>query len=236
MQNKKETVLVNVLGVVSPLIGATVTVLTNPGATPASLFSDNGVTAMTNPFNTDANGAYSFYAADGRYTVNIVKAGYVAIAEDLILDDPNDVNITRVVTAVGATDAVPLAQVQSLIAALTATLNTWTKGQISQPVALAVAANVVTLDLSLSNNFTLPLQATTGQTLANPTNAVAGQSGQITITQNAIPSSLALGSNWVSTDGTTQAVSITAGAVNLLTYYVVDATHIWFNISKHGVA
>jgi hypothetical protein len=115
-------------------------------------------------------------------------------------------------------------------------VQSFTKAQRSTPVALAIAANAVAVDLSLSNNFTLTLQATTAQTLSNPSNAVAGQSGQIAITQNGTPSVLNLAANWISTDGTTLAVSTTAGAVNLLTYYVVDATHIWCSLSKHGVA
>jgi hypothetical protein len=114
--------------------------------------------------------------------------------------------------------------------------NTFTKAQLGQPTALTVSSNAVAVDMSLANNFTLTLQATTAQTLSNPTNAVAGQSGQIAITQNGTPSTVTFAANWISTDGTTPTVSTTAGVVNLLTYYVVDSTHIWFALTKHGVA
>jgi hypothetical protein len=114
--------------------------------------------------------------------------------------------------------------------------NVFNAAQVGQPYALSIVTNAVAIDMSLSNNFSLALQATTGQTLGNPTNMVAGQSGQLAITQNATPSTLAYDTYWISTDGTAMAVSATANAVNLLTYYVVDSTHIWFGLSKHGVA
>jgi len=124
----------------------------------------------------------------------------------------------------------------NLLTTIIGTVNSWTKAQIGTPVALSVAANAVAVDLSLGNNFTLALQATTAQTLSNPTNSVAGQSGQIAVTQNATPSVLNFGTSWLTADGSTPAVSTTAGTVNLLTYYVVDATHVWFSISKRGIA
>lgn len=155
MQNKKETVLVNVAGVVSPLAGATVTVLTNPGATPATLFSDNGVTGIANPLTTDANGAYSFYAADGRYTVSIVKTGYTTITRDVILDDPSDVNTVRVVTAVSPNDAVPLQQAQAMVAAASTTVT---------PEITAAAYTQLVTDYDLLVNFA----GTVTLTLLNP--------------------------------------------------------------------
>ena len=124
----------------------------------------------------------------------------------------------------------------NLKAALLGTVNSWTKAQIGTPVALSVSANAVAVDLSLGNNFTLSLQATTGQTLSNPTNVTAGQSGNIVITQNATPSTLAYGSYWKSVDGTTPAVSTTANATNVISYYVVNSTYILFALNKNGVA
>jgi hypothetical protein len=114
--------------------------------------------------------------------------------------------------------------------------NTWTKAQIGSPVALAVASNLIAVDLSLANNFTLPLQATTGQTLSNPTNVVAGQSGNIAITQNATPSTLAFGAYWQEVTGAIPTVSTTASSVNVLSYYVVSSTKVWYQLNKGGVA
>ena len=113
---------------------------------------------------------------------------------------------------------------------------TWTAAQRGGVTALAVAANLVAVDLALNNNFSLTLQATTGQTLSNPTNAVAGQSGQIVLNQNATPSALAFAANWIPLDGATPTVSTTASAQNLISYYVASSTQIWFSLNKRGVA
>jgi hypothetical protein len=124
----------------------------------------------------------------------------------------------------------------NILTTILGTINSWTKAQIGTPVALTVVTNAVAVDLSLANNFSLALQATTSQVLSTPTNAVAGQAGQIAISQNAVPSALTYGANWIPVDGVTPAVSTTPGAQNLLTYYVVDPTHIWFYLNKNGVA
>ena len=115
-------------------------------------------------------------------------------------------------------------------------VQTFTKAQIGGVVSLSVSGNAIATDLSLSNNFSVSLQATTSQVLSNPTNMVAGQSGQIAILQNATPSALTYGAYWIPFDGTTPSVSTTASAQNLITYYVVDSTHVWYVLNKHGVA
>jgi hypothetical protein len=50
-----------------PVAGASVQVNTYPGGTPATIYSDNGVTVAANPLTTDTNGTFFFYAADGHY-------------------------------------------------------------------------------------------------------------------------------------------------------------------------
>ena len=48
------------------LTGASVTVYTDSAhTTKATIYSDNGITQTTNPLTTDAEGEFSFYAADG---------------------------------------------------------------------------------------------------------------------------------------------------------------------------
>jgi hypothetical protein len=114
-------------------------------------------------------------------------------------------------------------------------VQTWLKAQRCVPVALTSASAHIATNLSLSNNFSHTMTENT--TLDNPSNVVAGQAGQIAFTQHASSAkTLLFGSQWLSLDGTTQAISTTLGAVNVLSYYVVDATHIWFSYSKHGVA
>lgn len=103
------------------------------------------------------------------------------------------------------------------------------------PQALTSTAGIIAIDFASYANFTHTLTENT--TLANPTNAVAGSVGQIHITQaSAVAKTLAFGTSWLSTDGTVPSVSTTLSAVNIISYYVVDATHIWFVLLKRGVA
>ena len=107
----------------------------------------------------------------------------------------------------------------------------FTKGQRGTPVALTDAASVA-VDLSLGNNFTLLCTSGVGATraLANPTNAVAGQSGLITITQaSGGGNALTFSSNYKFAGGSGQAPSLTTGtgsAVDVLPYSVKSATEI----------
>lgn len=90
--------------------------------------------------------------------------------------------------------------------------------------------------VSLLNNVNFNLTLTENTTLQNPTNLTQGQSGQIIITQNATTArTLSFGSNWLPTDGVVPSVSTTLGAVNLLTYYVVSPTQVWYALLKRGV-
>lgn len=64
------------------IVGATVTVYTADTTTPASIYSDNGLTVKSNPFTTGIDGIYDFYAADGKYDIQITKFGYTTIYWD----------------------------------------------------------------------------------------------------------------------------------------------------------
>lgn len=81
-----QNVVLNTEG--QPIVGASVTVKTLAGAT-ASIFSDNSSTVAANPLTTDARGFFSFYAANGRYSLEITGAdvsGTHAVS-DILLDD-----------------------------------------------------------------------------------------------------------------------------------------------------
>lgn len=73
-----------------PVTGASVAVaVLNGGA--ATIYSDNGVTQTSNPLTSDSNGRFSFYAADGRYSLAITGAGITATnVSDILLEDPVD--------------------------------------------------------------------------------------------------------------------------------------------------
>ena len=105
-----------------------------------------------------------------------------------------------------------------------ATTETFTKAQRGAVLALTDAATI-TIDLALSNNFSVTLAGS--RTLANPTNIVAGQSGVITITQDATGSrALAFGSVFKFASGAAIALTTAASSVDDLAYYVESSTRI----------
>ena len=76
--------------------GAEVAVLDSTG-TLATLYADNAATPtpLGNPLATDARGTFSFYAANGRYTLNVTGTGLpTRTVPDLILQDPDDLLTT----------------------------------------------------------------------------------------------------------------------------------------------
>ena len=115
--------------------------------------------------------------------------------------------------------------------AKTDVVQAFTKAQRGTPVALTDASSVA-VDLSLGNNFTLLCTSGVGATrqLANPTNAVAGQTGLITVTQaSGGGNALTFAGNYKFAGGSGQAPSLTTGtgsAVDVLPYSVKSATEI----------
>lgn len=84
------------------VLSATITVTNNADGSSATIYSDNGVTALGNPFTASSvDGAYEFYAAYGRYNVTITKVGMDAITiPDIRLVD---ISPTQTITGTGGT-------------------------------------------------------------------------------------------------------------------------------------
>ena len=78
------------------------------------------------------------------------------------------------------------------------------------------------MDLALGNNFSHT--TTENTTLANPMNAVAGTHGAIVFTQGSTPRTLSFGSNWKFQGGTDPSLTGSAGAVDVLTFYVASSS------------
>lgn len=76
----------------TPAAGASVSVTVTATGLPATIYSDNGATVIAGSTVTaDASGEYAFYADNGRYTLTISYAGYVAeVRTDVVLFDPAD--------------------------------------------------------------------------------------------------------------------------------------------------
>jgi len=74
-------------GPLEPANGASILVTTASGAT-ATLYSDNGVTTIPNPLTTNGDGEFSFYAANGTYTITTTYNGVVDVKTGVFLYDP----------------------------------------------------------------------------------------------------------------------------------------------------
>jgi hypothetical protein len=89
MQKYVNEITTVVDGKLEPLSSATVFVYNNKTTTLATIYADEGVTPLSNPFTSSSLGRIEFYAADGRYDLLISKSGYNSTnINDIILDDP----------------------------------------------------------------------------------------------------------------------------------------------------
>lgn len=95
---KYTDVVQNRLGLV--IEGANVRV-TDINGSVATIFSNNGTIQQDNPMTTDANGRFSFYAADGRYNIT-VTVDNVEYGEqrDILLNDPSDPSPEKIIGGV----------------------------------------------------------------------------------------------------------------------------------------
>jgi hypothetical protein len=106
--SRKDDVVFNAQG--RPMAGATVRICTSPAtgqpcAPLANLYSDPALTqALANPLTTDGLGNYSFYAAPGRYEVEISGPSITTkqIPNVILPNDPSSPTFTTVSPAVSA--------------------------------------------------------------------------------------------------------------------------------------
>src|SRR5271157_5134584 len=102
---RKDDIVFNSRGV--PLAGATVRVCAMPATgqpcTPLALiYSDSGLTqALANPTTTDGLGNYSFYAAPGKYEIEISGPGITTkqLPNVILPSDPSSPSFSGAVTA-----------------------------------------------------------------------------------------------------------------------------------------
>lgn len=86
-------------------------------------------------------------------------------------------------------------------------------------------ASSITVDLSVGNNFYVTLGG--NRILSNPTNATAGQSGIVYISQDSTGSrTLSYGSNWRFPGNTAPTLTTTANAVDVIVYTVFNSSSI----------
>ena len=98
-------------------------------------------------------------------------------------------------------------------------------GVLAPTVTALTDGATITPDFSTSCNFSVTLGG--NRAMANPTNAVAGQSGSIFISQDATGSrTLSWGSNWDWISGTAPTLTTTASAVDRVDYVVRSSSSI----------
>jgi hypothetical protein len=104
----------------------------------------------------------------------------------------------------------------------TSTAQTFTGAQRGTVTALTSSGASIAINLATNNNFSHTTSENT--TLAAPSNATAGQSGIITITQGATAYTLAYNTFYKFAGGTVPTLTATASAVDTFAYYVESAT------------
>ena len=168
------------------------------------------------PGTLDVTGVATFdstatFAGVATFNANIVMEGTSADANELTLtcNPTSDVTVT-------------LPDATTTLAGL-AVAQSYTKAQRGTPVALT--DGTVAVDMSLGNNFTLTLAE--NSTLSAPTNATAGQSGVIVVTQDGTGNyTLGYNTAYKFAGGTVPTVTATANAVSVLAYYVESSSRI----------
>ena len=170
------------------------------------------------PGTLDVTGVATFdststFTGVATFNNNIVMEGTSADDHELTLTCNPTADVT--VTLPNATTTVAgLAVAQS-----------FTKAQRGTVVALTDGATIA-VDLSLGNNFSVTLGG--NRQLGDPSNVTAGQSGVIVVTQDGTGSRTLSygGTKYKFAGGSAPTLTTTAGAVDVLAYYVESSTRI----------
>lgn len=187
-----------------PLVGGFVYFYVPTTSTPKNTWQDaTESTLNTNPVELDSRGQALIYGS-GQYRQVVTDIDGNVIWDQLTQDI--------------------YSLVQGAQGAQLNVAQTWTAAQRGGISALVDGATI-TPDFSLANNFSVTLGG--NRVLGNPTNQTAGQPGQITITQDATGArTLSYGSNWKFAGGSAPTLTTTAGAVDVLSYYVESSSRI----------
>lgn len=188
----------------------------------AELAETNAETAET---NAEAAAVTAIAAAASASVGNIsaLSTATVASGDYVPFQDINDSNLSKRSTWANVISALSIA-VKNVT-------QVFSGAQVPTVTALTSTAASIALDLAVNNSYSHTFTENT--TLANPTNATAGQTGCIYFTQHASsPKTLALGSNWKAQNGVAQTVSATNSAMDTLYYNVRSSTVIEYTIVK----
>lgn len=209
-------------------IGQTVVIASNAGAT-------NQMIGIITAFNSGT----------GAMTVEVSSVGgagtladwTVAVSSTAGVSSSRNINVAGLATGGGNLAAdrtiTVTAAVSSDVRTGTSTATAMTPKALADsmaPVSVSYAASVA---LDLSTGFNFDIGTLTGNiTLANPSNAKVGQSGRIRLTQDGTGSRTITYGSWFKGVGGAQALSTAINTVDLIAYFVKDATTIEYTMLK----
>lgn len=185
-----------------PVANASVAVTTYPAGTTATIYSDNGVTVTANPILTDSNGNFSFYAADGHYSLTITGSGFTTqTVNDILLEDPANANSYVINggsidgTPIGATS--PASGAFTTLTASSATIPSLSLSSLSLTSLTADTGTIPTLNSTTlsATSGTIPTLNSTTLTATSGTIPTLG-STTLTATSAAF-GSLSVASNYI---------------------------------------
>lgn len=192
----------------------------------------SGTKGLTYQFGS--NGTYGFTLTTAALTANFYGcAGPNAGAHLYTFGANIDVSIvddgTNYKCSIEGT-ASPIPTCGAGTLAYTDCVQSWTKPQRGAQAAVALSTSTFTTDLNVSQHFSFALNhAACPCAIANPSNlsGAPGQVGMMKIVQSATGSDIVTwGSVFKFAGGTTPTLSTSANAVDYLSYYVDDATHV----------
>jgi len=195
--------------------GVTGTLPTANGGTNLTSFTANGVVYASSTSALATGSAFTFDGTNLATTGHTTAAALIPSGASVPVNGMYLPSADTVAFSSASTEAMRIDSAQRVIVQ---------KSSNGATAALTSSSASIAVNMNTANNFTHT--TTENTTLANPTNMTAGQYGTIVITQGATPRTMAFGSYWKFSTGTTPSLTATASAVDVLAYYVESATRI----------
>lgn len=149
---KYSNVVTNTRGVA--VAGASVLVTQYPSGAPATIYLTDGGSPTTAPITTGANGAFSFYAADGHYSLTISGVGITTYTlQDILLGDVSSLSSPSGASKVGWVQVANAARARTVSSRLAEYISIYdfgTQADFDVDTSPALAAALAFSNLSLS--------------------------------------------------------------------------------------